>query len=90
MVASWGTALKWKTRARRQNNDQLQDKTGNNERWSDNDGMPLANQLLQLDEASLNAIITGVSEKLMSNPPVSGGNAWHTCVAGVVTAEAVD
>ena len=55
-----------------QNNEHLWDKTGNNERQSDNDGMPPASHPLQLDEVSLNAIIAGISAKLMSNPPVSG------------------
>ena len=55
-----------------QNNEHLRDKTGNNERRSDNDGTPPASHPLQLDEVSLNAIIAGVSAKLMSNPPVSG------------------
>ena len=55
-----------------QNNEHLRDKTGNNERRSDNDGTPPASHPLQLDEVSLNAIIAGVSTKLMSNPPVSG------------------
>ena len=55
-----------------QNNRQLRDKTGNNERWSDSDGIPLASHPLQLDKVSLNTIIAGVSAKLMSNLPVSG------------------
>ena len=52
------------------NNKQLRDKTGNNKRWSDNNGTPPPSHPLQLDEVSL--IITGVSAKLMSNLPVCG------------------
>ena len=66
MMASRGMALKWKNQARTMNNCNIRlAATRDNVTMMEHHWPPL-------DEVCLNAIIAGVSTKLMSNPSVSG------------------